>query len=168
MAFKNIRNFHERVNTIFHLALAVPLLPMGYIYLEMNHNDWHPSMQNSTMVYASSLISALLVAAFVFTHYRGNLERVRELPTLEEKFNALFREYRKFYLGILLANLLLAMGYYLTGWNVLIGCYVFLLFGLSLWRPYYERYCRDLQLDDETAKKVRKLSLSFESNEEQA
>ncbi len=164
MGFKNIRTFHEKVNNIFHLTLALPLLPMGYIFLESNHNGWQPPMAQHQLVIIFSILSALLVAGFIYAHFRGNLEKVREEDGLTSQFSALFKEYRKLYLGSLVASLLLALGYYLTGSDYVIGTYVVLLFALSLIRPYKDHYIRDLQLTKDVAMEVRKMTLQLDED----
>ena len=161
MEFKSVKQFHERINMIFNISIALPLLPMGFIFLELNHNEWMPSMQGNMLIMGLCLVSALLVVLFAYTHYRGNLELVREKNGLSEQFSALFGEYRKLYLLSLLAGTLLGVGYYLTGSEYIIGTYVVLLFALSLFRPYYERYNRDLHLTGDIAKEVRRMTLSF-------
>ncbi|MCA6075230.1 hypothetical protein [Fulvivirga sedimenti] len=164
MGFKNIRNFHEKVNNIFHLTLALPLLPMGYIFLESNHDDFEPPLGENQLLVIASIISALLVTAFAYTHYQGNLEKVREEDGLAAQFRALYSQYQKLYLGNLAASLLLVVGYYLTGSDYVIGTYVLHLFTLSLIRPYYDRYSRDLKLSKEDALAVRKMTLAFEED----
>ena len=165
MDLKNVRNFHDRINKVFHFSLALPLVPVGFIFLEYKHNNWVPPFADHTILYIVCLVSAIVVAIFVFTNYRNSLVSVRDEPTLKGKFARLYAEYKKLYLGSLVASVLLAFGYYLTGSVYLIGTYLVFLFALSLLRPYYERYNRDLKLDGETAKSVRKMSLSFDQEE---
>jgi len=167
MEFTNVRNFHERINLWFHSSLALPLLPIGFIFLEANHNNWKPSYPGNSLILIISLVAAVLIAVYAYQRYRNSLQRVRDQDRLADQFAGLFREYRKLYLASMLSSLLLAAGYYFTASPYLIGTYVILLFSLSLLRPYYERYNRDLQLDDQTAKAVRKMSLSFEEGSEE-
>jgi hypothetical protein len=162
MNLRDIRDFHERINKVFHFSLALPIVPVGFIFLEYKHNNWIPPFAENTVINIVCLVSGILVATFVYIQYRNNLVHARDEPTLSGKFNQLYTIYRRFYLGSLLASVLLALGYYLTGSVYLIGGYLILLFALSLLRPYYERYNRDLYLDGETAKAVRRMSLSFD------
>ncbi len=162
MDFKDIRNFHERINLLFHFSLALPLVPIGFIFLESNHNNWVPPMPGNLPVLILSMALALIIFISAYLSYRRNLPVVREMPVQKDRFNALFREYRKLYLANLAASTALAVGYYLTTSPYLVGAYLVLLFSLSLLRPYYERYSRDLMLDDETAKAVRRMDLVFQ------
>lgn len=146
---------------VFHLSLAVPILPMGFLYLESKHNDWSPVMQHDTRVYISCFIAAIILLAYAYSTYRKNVMIVQERSSVKDRFTDILPVYQKLYLGNLLAALLLCVGYYLTGAGLLIGTYLIQLFALSFLRPYADRYIRDLKLSKEEAKLVRKKTLIF-------
>lgn len=158
---KNIREFHDRINKVFHISLALPLLPMGFLYLESQHDGWEGQLQSNQLVIYACFAAAVLLLAFVMTNFKNNVLQIRELDSTKEKFERLFPVYRQLYLGGLGVALTLTIGYYFTGAGLLIGAYVFQLFGLSIMRPYPDRYVRDLHLPKKEAKLVRSKELQF-------
>lgn len=160
---KDVREYHDKLNSFFHLTLALPLVPMGFLYLEISHRGWTPMFDHDPWVTYSCLASAVLTLIWNYTNYRKHVLAVRNVEGTTEKFLTMFPVYRNLYLVNLAVALILTIGYYFTGSGPLIGSYVLQLFFLSFLRPYADRYINDLQLTADEAKRVRKRELSFQA-----
>lgn len=135
MNFNSPEAFIEKLNNWFNGLIALPLLAVGYGYLEIYTGGLQGIMEID--IYATAfIISVLLIYSVVITRtFKSQIKDITVDDTLLSKLQTYFAISKSFYIKIFLISLFAVLGLYITGSISYAGFYAFLLFLLSIYRP---------------------------------
>ncbi len=152
MHFRDLKDYLFKLNNLFHVLVAIPLLGFVYLYLESQVGRIQPLINNPDTVLILHYILPFIImvesgVAFVVT--RNSLSVFPNDDKLIEKLSVYFRISLIKYAILEGAAIVSVVGYYLTLSKVYVVFYVVLLMIFSLNRPTVYRISRDLKLAGE-------------------
>ena len=135
MDFNSPESFIEKLNTWFNGLIALPLLAVGYGYLEIFSGGIEGLI--SVNIYISLVIISLLViySVIITIQYKKSIGLIPREDTMFERLSIYFTVSRQFYIKIFIISMIAVMGLYITGSIPFAGFYAFLIFLLSIYRP---------------------------------
>lgn len=153
MQFKNIREFLDKINTIYYAIVALPLVLFLLVYLRMMGDGGHrPVLNNNNVVLLIQIFIGLIFLAGIFLAYfiyRKNTAEARLTGVLRKKLE-------RYYASLLIKNSILAgvslflvLAMFLTGNNFFVIMYLVTLVIISLNRPSPFSMIKDLKLNKE-------------------
>lgn len=135
MNFNSPEAFIEKLNNWFNGLIALPLLAVGYGYLEI-YTGGLQGVIDIDIYFTAFIICALLIYGVVVTrNYKNQIKNIKVDDTLLSKLQIYFTVSKSFYTKIFIVSLLTVLGLYITGSTAYAGFYAFLLFLLSIYRP---------------------------------
>jgi len=152
MRFRDLKDYLFKLNNLFHVLVAIPLLGFVYLYLESQVGRMQPLIKDPDTVLILHYILPFIIMvesgiAFVIT--KKSLSVFPNDDKLMEKLSIYFRISLIKYAILEGAAIVSVIGYYLTLSKVYVVFYVVLLMIFSLNRPTVYRISRDLKLEGE-------------------
>ena len=152
MRFHDLKDYLYKLNNLFHVLVALPLLAFVYLYLENQVGRVQPLISNTDAILVLHYILPLIIIvesgiAFIIT--KKSLSVFPNNDLLMKKLNDYFRISLIKYAILEGATIVSVVGYYLTLSKVYMGFYVVLLMIFSINRPTVYRISRDLKLEGE-------------------
>lgn len=135
MNFNSPESFIEKLNSWFNGLIAMPLLAVGYGYLEIFTGGLQ-GLFNMDIYVTSAIILILGIFAIVVT--RNYKKGIKDIPVEDDILSRLTAYYivsKSYYIKIFIISLIAVLGLYLSGSIAYAGFYAFLLFLLSIYRP---------------------------------
>lgn len=147
MKFTSIREYFYKLHNILYAVILVPLVPFGYLYLEIQANKLVPVYTNEpTMIVAFLAFLVVLewiVSGFLFS---SRLKQHKLLTSLGERMEKYADLTIVRFSIVSFSGLFLGAGLYLTHHPVFIAMFVFNIILMSLVWPLPGKLCRDLAL----------------------
>lgn len=135
MKFNSPDEFIEKLNNWFNGLIALPLVAVGYGYLEIFTGGLQGITEIDTYINLF-IIGILLAYAVVVTRtYKIKIKDINGDGTLFSKLETYFIISKSFYIKIFSISLITVLGLYISGSIAYAGSYAFLLFLLSIYRP---------------------------------
>jgi len=135
MDFNSPESFLEKLNNWFNGLIAIPLLAIGYGYLEIFSGGINGFIVVN--IYLSIVIISMLVIYSIITtrNYKKSIGLIPKEGAMLERLSIYFTASKQFYIKIFIVSLIAVLGLYITGSITYAGFYAFLLFLLSIYRP---------------------------------
>jgi len=152
MHFHDLKDYLYKLNNLFHVMVAIPLLGFVYLYLESQVGRMQPLINNPDTILILHYILPLIIMvesglAFIIT--KKSLSVFPNEDELRSKLSVYFRISLIKYAILEGAAIVSVVGYYLTLSKVYVVFYVVLLMIFSINRPTVYRISRDLKLEGE-------------------
>ena len=157
--FKTWNDFHHQINQIYHLCIAVSLIPFALLFLEIDSSQSF-SIENGWVTVVLLLLVNGVVGFLSWYAWKGGKARYRvdEEMLLREKL----KEYRirnTWRFGFLLiASMISLAGLWIISSYLFVLSYFAVLVQYSLMRPSQDRVTRDVRL----TKKEREIFMGGE------
>jgi len=152
MRFRDLKDYLHKINNLFHVLVAIPLLGFVYLYLESQVGRIQPLINNPDTVLILHYILPLIImvdSGIAFLVTKKSLTVFPNDDKLMEKLSVYYRISLVKYVILEGAAIVSVIGYYLTLSKVYVGFYVVLLMIFSINRPTVYRISRDLKLEGE-------------------
>lgn len=150
--FTTPEEFHTKIGMVFNTAIALPLLPFVWLFLEIKENDYQPIIEsgltNQIISYLTSIIGGVLVLKGLDYLNKSKSKSWGE-EELKQKLIIYGEGLRSFFIFVGIAGLIMAAGLFFTASGVIIISYVIMLFAMSFYFPKPKKYVRDLKLKGE-------------------
>ena len=135
MSFNSPESFLEKLNKWFNGLIALPLLAVGYGYLEL-YSGGIKGLIEIDIYITAAIITVLIVYAIIVTrNYKKEIKLISKDVTLLAKLESYFVLSKQFYIKIFVISMVAVLGLYVAGSIAYAGFYAFLLFLLSIYRP---------------------------------
>lgn len=135
MSFNSAEIFIEKLNYWFNGLIALPLLAVGYGYLEI-YSGGITGLIEAHIYITSAIITLLLIyAVFVTLGYKKLIKMISREDSLLTRLETYFVLSKQFYAKIFVISMVTVVGLYVSGSIFYAGFYAFLLFLLSIYRP---------------------------------
>lgn len=149
MKFSSPELFLEKLNNWFNGLIALPLLAIGYGYLEIFSGGLIGLFVMDIYI-TIAIITLLLVYAILITRaYKKNISDISTDDPLAMRIETYFMVSKFFYMKIFVVSMIAVVGLYITGSVTYAGFYAFLLFLLSIYRPSLLTIANKLRLKGE-------------------
>lgn len=151
LTYENGEQYFMKFNQVFHLSLAVSLLPFGLLFLAKKKGFEVP-VTDESVGWAMNVLLTVLILSMVFIAQRAYKKSMSEFDKgwpLRQKLDFYYEVSLRKYLWLGGASLAAVAGYAIYDGFLFIGMYVALLFFLSLGRPTERNLERSMQLTNE-------------------
>ena len=161
-SFKTGEDFYHRLNFIFNLLVAIPLLPFAILYL-INLKDQIPDIGLADSVKTAFTIGLSAVAVIMMVKavidYRHQKIQLNSETVLRIKLIRLHEALIRKFLLLETASFLSILGLWLTQHKIHIVVFVVILVLFSLKRPTINMFLEDLQLKEKETEILRNKEL---------
>ena len=135
MDFNSPESFIEKLNNWFNGLIALPLLAVGYGYLEIFSGGITGFIEVNIYIHVV-IISMLIIYSVITTrNYKKSIGLIPKEISMLDKLSSYFTASKQFYIKIFIVAMIAVIGLYITGSIAYAGFYAFLLFLLSIYRP---------------------------------
>ncbi len=155
---KSWRDFHHRINLVYHAIIAISLIPFALVFLDIDSGgDSISQLEGNTEIV---VILILLVTVFMtcFRVWKNVKEKYEAIdPGLDIKkriiiyFNFQIKRYMQLEAGAVVS----LVGLWLTTNYVFVIAYLLVLVQFSLLRPSQDKFIRDLRLSKDERERLR-------------
>ena len=155
---KSWRDFHNRINLVYHAIIAVSLIPFALVFLDIDSGeDAASQLEGLTEI---AVIVILLVTVFmacfqVWRNVRGHYETIHQDWNIKKRLIVYFNFQIKRYMQLEVGAIVSLVGLWLTTNYVFAIAYLLVLVQFSLLRPSMDKVIRDLRLNKEEREKLR-------------
>lgn len=135
MNFSSPEIFLEKLNNWFNGLIALPLLAIGYGYLEIFSGGLTGLFVMDSYIIVAIITLLLGYAVFITRSYKKVISSISANDPLALRIETYFIVSKIFYVKIFVVSMIAVVGLYITGSVAYAGFYAFLLFLLSIFRP---------------------------------
>ncbi len=135
MNFNTAESFLEKINQWFNGLIGLPLLAVGYGYLEIFTGGIKGLFEVNTYITMSVITLLLIYAVLVTRAHKKLISSIAIDDSLKTKLATFFIISKQYYTKIFVVSMIAVVGLYSTGSVAYAGFYAFLLFLLSIYRP---------------------------------
>ncbi len=149
--YKNSREFLRVLINRAYLSFGIPLLPFGWLYLELSAHHLKPVISARQITVLTYLILVLMVF-FIIAGYRkssGLIHKARQQPTLFKKLLVYRKAITLRFIYFSIAALIVTLGLYLTASEVISVLFAVVIVIFSINNPTLQGIVRNLHLQDE-------------------
>ncbi len=135
MNFNSPESFLEKLNNWFNGLIALPLLAVGFGYLELFSGGIKGLIKINIYITVVVITVLIIYAVAVTWHYKKQIKKIASDDALLVRLESYFILSKQFYIKIFAVSMVAVLGLYVTGSVAYAGFYAFLLFLLSIYRP---------------------------------
>ncbi|MFA0963009.1 hypothetical protein AB9P05_14485 [Roseivirga sp. BDSF3-8] len=150
MKYEKLSDYLQKADLIFQALAGLPLLVFVFFYLRYYDGSLKAPMYSEEIgpsLGIAGLALLLLVAGMVI--YEKKVASAREAGSLRQKMDAFYKAAITKYVLMSLGCLVVGVGYYLTGHQILVATYMVTLIAYTVNRPTIHRLIRKLKLGKE-------------------
>ena len=153
MKFPNSQIFINKLNNLFNLLIAIPLLLVGYGYLEISSGSWTALMvPTNAIIIGMSVVLALLVV-YLSLRFKSESRKLTVFDELDRKMESYYSLATFYYCSVFAMAMMSAILLYLFAHVAFAVVYAFILFWVSVFRPTIRSIADLFALKDEERRK---------------
>ncbi|MTI32004.1 hypothetical protein [Xanthovirga aplysinae] len=147
-----LKSFFQKLNLVYSLLMAIPLVLFGWRYLELQKDDLltntigTPDQQIWVII---ALCLSLLIVLYAYFHFRKKTKKARNLPSFKSKLAAYQSSAKKMYTYLFFGSLLATGMLHFTHEQASAALFALTLFLFSVNRPSAEHVAKSLRLKKE-------------------
>ncbi len=160
MKFPDSGVFINKLNNLFNGLIALPLLLVGFGYLEITSGSWTALMVAPPALLVSTVVGLGLLVIYLSLRFKKETRSLAVFDTVQEKMVGYYRLATFYYWSVFALAILTTVFLYLFAHVAYAVVYAFILFWMSVFRPTLTSLAKlfDLQ-DDERRKFINKEEL---------
>jgi hypothetical protein len=150
MKFKTWTDFHHQINQIYHLFIAISLIPFSIVFLEIDSSRSF-SIESGAVTYLI-IFSVLALSGYISWYaWKGDRTKYQliENMSIREKLEEFKRKNILRYVFLMIAGLLSLSGLWIVSSYLFVIAYFAILVQYSFLRPSMDRVTRDVRLTKE-------------------
>ncbi len=155
---KSWRDFHHRINLVYHGIIAVSLIPFALVFLDIDSSEDAVSQlegQTEIIVIIILLVTVATSCYRVWKNVKVQYAAIDSNLDIKKRLVPYFNIQIKRYMQLELGAIVSLVGLWLTTNYVFAVAYLLVLVQFSLLRPSQDKVIRDLQLDKADREKLR-------------
>lgn len=151
--FDNSEQVYNKLNTIFHAIIAIPMLVYGIVYLQADKSGLEPFLKipDSNISVGVFFVLIALNVWFLFSRKKSNRIKLHEIiesnNSLKAKMEDYYHQSVNNYVILSIPTLGALIGYIVTYYHGFTVIYLMVLFTMSFFRPSTHHICEDLKLN---------------------
>ena len=156
--FKNGADYYHKLNFVFNLLIAIPLVPFAFVYLGSIKKEIVPLLSGDhwMLIFDLPVISIVVIVGYLnFRRYRQQVSQIESTRSLRNKMINLHDILVSTYTRFTLAGILTTTAFFLTLSGVHIVVFVIILVLFSLRRPTLKLIVEELALNEEESEILR-------------
>lgn len=155
---KSWRDFHNRINLVYHAIIAVSLVPFALVFVDIDSGEDSVSQlegQTEIIVIIILLLSIFTTCLQVWRKAKEQYETIDQSWNIKKRLIVYFNFQIKRYMQLEIGAIISLVGLWLTTNYVFVIAYLMVLVQFSLLRPSQDKVIRDLQFNKEDREKLR-------------
>ncbi len=155
---KSWRDFHNRINLVYHAIIAVSLIPFALVFLDIDSGEDSASQLEGPTEIG---VMVILLATVFMTCFRVWKNAKEKYATIDQDWNikkrliVYFNFQIKRYMQLEVGAIVSLVGLWLTTNYAFAIAYLLVLVQFSLLRPSQDKVIRDLKLNKAEREKLR-------------
>ena len=135
MKFSSSQVFINRLNNLFNGLIALPLLLVGFGYLEISNGDWAGVMQTDNAILISTIIGMAALVSYLSLRFKKESRNLTVFDEIQVKMEAYFRLASFYYWSVFALSISATALLFFFAHVAYAVLYAFILFWMSVFRP---------------------------------
>lgn len=135
MKFKDSQVFLNKLNNLFNGLLAIPLLLIGFGYLEISNGLWSAVMEPTNAIVVSMVLALGVLVTYISLQFKKETRKLTVLDDIQSKMVAYFGLARFYYWSVFALSIIAAALLFLFAHLAFSVIYAYMLFWMSVFRP---------------------------------
>jgi hypothetical protein len=149
MKFKDSDAFLIKLNNLFNGLIAVPLLLVGFGYLEISNGSWSAVIEPTNAIIISMVTGLGALITYISLQFKKETRKLTVFDTLQEKMAAYYALARFYYWSVFALSIIAATLLFMFAHLAFTVIYAFMLFWMSVFRPTLRSLADLFDLKDE-------------------
>lgn len=149
MKFKDSQVFLYKLNNLFNGLLAIPLLLIGFGYLEISNGLWSAVMEPTNAIVVSMVLVLGVLVTYISLQFKKETRKLTILDDVQSKMVAYFGLARFYYWSVFALSIIAAALLFLFAHLAFSVIYAYMLFWMSVFRPTLRSLADLFDLQDE-------------------
>ena len=135
MKFKDSYDFLNKLNNLFNGLIAVPLLLVGFGYLEISNGSWNAVMEPSNAIIISMVLGLGGLVTYISLQFKKETRKLIVFDTVQEKMAAYYALASFYYWSVFALSIIAATLLFMFAHLSFAVIYAYMLFWMSVFRP---------------------------------
>jgi len=149
MKFSTSKEFINKLNNLFNGLIALPLLAVGFGYLEIKSGSWEALMPLDNAILFSTNIGLGLLMVYLSLRFKKESRGLTVYDNIQDKMDGYYRLASFYYWSVFGLSVMSAVLLYLFAHPSYAVLYAFILFWMSIFRPTLKNIADLFGLQDE-------------------
>ena len=149
MKFTDSQGFLSKLNNLFNGLIALPLLIIGFGYLEISSGAWSALMEPSNAIVIGMVLALGVLATYVSLKFKKESRNLTVFDDIQTKMAAYFSLARFYYWSVFTLSIIAAALLFLFAHLAFTVIYAYMLFWMSVFRPTLRSLADLFDLKDE-------------------
>ena len=156
MNFTSSQVFINKLNNLFNGLIALPLLLVGYGYLEITYRDWEAVMSIDNAILISTIVGMGALVSYLSLRFKKESRNLTVFDDLQVKMEAYYRLASFYYWSVFALSITTTALLFFFAHVAYAVLYAFILFWMSVFRPTVRSLTDLFALEDEEKRKFLK------------
>ena len=135
MKFKDSHTFLNKLNNLFNGLIAIPLLLVGFGYLEISNGSWSAILEPSNAIIVSMVLALGGLVTYISLRFKKETRKLTVFDDIQVKMTAYYGLASFYYWSIFALSIIAAALLFLFAHLAFSVVYAFMLFWMSVFRP---------------------------------
>ncbi len=162
MKFSDSQVFVNKLNNLFNMLIAIPLLLVGFGYLEISSGSWTALMEPTNGIVIGLGAGIAIMISYLSFRFKNESRNLVIFENLKLKMNSYYRLATFYYWSAFALACMSTALLYLFAHPAFAIVYAFILFWLSVFRPTIKSLADIFALEDEEKRKFLNKEPLFE------
>lgn len=162
MKFSDSQVFVNKLNNLFNMLIAIPLLLVGFGYLEISSGSWSALMEPTNEIVIGLGAGIAIMISYLSFRFKNESRNLVIFENLKLKMNSYYRLATFYYWSAFALACMATALLYLFAHPAFAIVYAFILFWLSVFRPTIKSLADIFALKDEEKRKFLNKEPLFE------
>lgn len=153
MNFSSSQTFINKLNNLFNGLIALPLLLVGFGYLEISNGGWEGVMQVDNVILISTIIGMGALVSYLSLRFKKESRNLTVFDDIQVKMEAYYRLASFYYWSVFALSISTTALLFFFAHVAYAVLYGFILFWMSVFRPTVRGLTDLFALEDEEKRK---------------
>ena len=153
MKFSSSQAFIDKLNKLFNALIAIPLLLVGFGYLEISTGSWTALMDSDNALIIGLVTGLAVLISYLSIRFKKESRGLTVFDDIQAKMDGYYRLASFYYWSVFALSLMATALLYLFAHVAFAVVYGFMLFWMSIFRPTLRNLADLLGLKDEEKRK---------------
>ena len=153
MKFTDSQAFVGKLNNLFNGLIALPLLIVGFGYLEISTGSWSALMEATNALIVGMLVALAGLVTYISIQFKKESRKLGVFDNIQAKMSAYYSLAAFYYWSVFALAIIAAALLFLFAHVSFAVLYAYMLFWMSVFRPTLRSLADLFDLEEEEKKK---------------
>jgi divalent metal cation (Fe/Co/Zn/Cd) transporter len=135
MKFSNSKVFIDKLNNLFNGLIALPLLLVGFGYLEISSGSWTAVIEPNNALIIGMVTALVILVVYLSLRFKRETRKLVEFEALQTKMAGYYGLASFYYWAVFALSAITTALLFLYAHLAFAVVYAFILFWMSIFRP---------------------------------